>query len=395
MQKRRFAAEQAGKRVHKKDCTGLYSTMCLFTSLMVTKEGRKSIRKFLCSEQDGVHDPLLLARYVFAPINHILHHHLLHLTNKLFVSKEAQVQAKLKWVVRLILAGRMLEILGEKGLQPDCQYTSDYQKKFMGWIVGPDSTWGLKHPKGIVGVTQMAFQAYAVKMEDEHLFEVFLQGTKPWNMDGLFKQEEDLRAFLLDDYGLKPANHIKTFVDEIIQGKRPIVHQYATQAYDKSLKTRVKNVTSKKAGLKTTGLDLINDMATEATRTSGRKNKHSENYAEASAEDDEESEAGEKPPKRARFVRSWAALARGVEQLKVESVRLTKNQLIERMETLLGECVPGVGKVRFNTVKDENQNNEYNVKDGEDENSDNSEQDENEDSEPDDEKDNDVNSNSD
>jgi hypothetical protein len=39
---------------------------------MVTTHSRRGLRIFLSSIQEGIHDPLMIARYVVAPVNHIL-----------------------------------------------------------------------------------------------------------------------------------------------------------------------------------------------------------------------------------------------------------------------------------------------------------------------------------
>jgi hypothetical protein len=99
MQKQRFAAEQKG-RGHIGNCLGLYATLVLFTSQMLTREARHGLCKLL---ESGMPDPLLFARYVIAPVNHLLFPQIVILKSAGSIAPDAVVGLKLFWLTQQIL----------------------------------------------------------------------------------------------------------------------------------------------------------------------------------------------------------------------------------------------------------------------------------------------------
>ena len=356
MQKRRFASEQRGARNHRGDCRGLYTTLCLFTSQMVTTHSRRGLRIFLSSVQEGIHDPLMIARYVVAPVNHILKKQIQNLENLDYISKEAAVTLKLKWLVRQILFKRMLEIVGTFGWQPDCEYTSTNQKDFVEWIVGKHSTWGIKQPKGIVGVTQIAFQAYALKMEDEKLFEIFKsnKGAKILDGKGVFIDKKAAAKFVDNDYGLKKENNVGTYVRDILEGRTPIDHAYAMNAWQTPSTKAKRKATKEAVAVAPTKEKVVappEEEATSETRKSGRIKTKSVSYSEAAAVDLEEEEKDETPPakkaKTGKTCDNCTSLADAVKKLqqKAEGDVLTPTVLLKKVEKVLQDHVPGIGTI--------------------------------------------------
>ena len=178
----------------------------------------------------------MLGRYVIAPANHIIFHHKIMMQNETRLQTDpASVAQKVTFMTCQLLIARMLLILANVGLQPAMDSLSNDSKEFMKWIVGRDSPWGACHPKGIVGLTQLAFQAHAVKMVDDDLFAGFPPGGD-WILKGTtctFKTPELATHFIQDDYGLKKANNITAYIHKIINGKEPFVLPAANNSFEK------------------------------------------------------------------------------------------------------------------------------------------------------------------
>jgi hypothetical protein len=142
--------QSLGKGEERK-CVGLHATLCLFTSQFMTRSGCQGLRKFINSSMENIHDPAMLARYVIAPVNHLLLSQWQILLARHNIPVDAPPWQKLNWIGRHVLFSQILSILDKYGLQPECQYTSDHdQKELVRWVV-EDSPWGKKQSTRCTG----------------------------------------------------------------------------------------------------------------------------------------------------------------------------------------------------------------------------------------------------
>jgi hypothetical protein len=217
MQKQRFAAEQEG-RGHAANCLSLYTTLTMFTSQMVTRNGRKGLRKFLLSGMKDVHEPLLLARYVIGPANHLLNAQTKVLKANHRIAEDPAVSLKITWLARQILFKKMLSILDVYGWEPTVHYKSNDEMECMEWLISKQSR-GSQKVMGIRGVTQLAFQAYAHKMANAPLFTVLREGVeRRIDGKGVIMDQKHLDEFIADDYGFNPKNNITKYIQNVKKG---------------------------------------------------------------------------------------------------------------------------------------------------------------------------------
>ena len=361
MQKQRFASEQTGRK-HIGNCLGLYATLVLFTSQMVTREARRGLRKFLSSSMKDIHHPILFARYVIAPVNHILHSHITVLKTKNHIAIEAGVGLKLYWLTRQILIQRMLSVLDTYGWEPECVYKINDEKHCMEWVVSKQSNWGCKHTTGIRGVTQLFFQAYAIRMkQSNNLFEDLTGRTKLLNGKGTFNNPDASKTFIDNDFGLGKEGNLSKSMHSVIIGDDSIDHKYAFDAWTasrkKSPKPRRKAAPSKKKdsnkedtkeeGDKTEvpTAEVPNEQD-DSRRRSTRVSTHTSGYAEVTNVEEEETQANDDPKqKRQKSCLHCVRLAAGVKELQGRSDELTAERIIHEMEDLLREDLPGMDDV--------------------------------------------------
>jgi hypothetical protein len=237
----------------ERNCIGLYSALGFFTTLFITRHGRRGLRQFINSSMANIHDPEMLARYVLAPVNHILIPQRQFLQTRKSISVDAAPWQKLNWVTKHILFKRMLGILSTYGLQPECNYQTDHQKEFIEWIV-KDSQWGHTQKDGFRGVTQMVFLQYARDMAPKSLYESLTVTSKSrLTGEAVFRETVHRDNFIEDDYGLKTSNNITDHFKSIIEGTKAFEHEYLMEAFQKAKSgttPRKKKVLRKRTQLK-------------------------------------------------------------------------------------------------------------------------------------------------
>jgi hypothetical protein len=343
MQKKRFAAEQKG-RGHIGNCLGLYATLVLFTSQMLTREARRGLRKFLESGMSGVHDPILFARYVIAPVNHLLYPQIADLKTKSCIAPDAVVGLKLFWLARQILFKRMLTILDSYGWEPKCVYKSNDEELCMEWVVSKQSPWGCKFETGIIGVTQIVFQSYGLRMQKATLF-ASLRGGESKLIDGkgIFKADEYLKRFIADDFGLNAQNNLPKIMHSVINGKEALGNETILTAWrgsPRKKRARRKDPPSKATASKAEGPGAAG--VRKSKRTTNEKGFYMEEKPE---EEEKEEEIATSQPKKPKICPSCTSLATAVKELQNASDQFTHTKIIKEMEKLLKEHIPGMEDV--------------------------------------------------
>lgn len=344
MQKQNFAAEQRG-RGHDGDCRGLYTTLALFTSQMVTRESRRGLRKFLASDREDIHNTSLFARYVLAPVNHIVLTNTASLKKKEKIPVEAAVSLKLYWLTRAMLVKRMSGVLAEHGWQPAWKHHSVEQRDCVAWVVGRTSPWGLKYPKtGVRGITQLVFQAYAHSMAKERLFRTFLQSEdKLMDGRGIMKKDTDETAFIADDYGLAKENDFRSYMGRVLLGTKDIGPPYIMSAFKRSLLPPAK----RKRGPSNKETDP------SEVRRSKRGSTKAGKYTENSDEEDDPSDNDTETKKKVKTCSCCTDLATAFQDLESKSDQLTAEKIVRKVQKLVNKHVPGLGSIVLLATDDE------------------------------------------
>jgi hypothetical protein len=334
----------------ERTCIGLYSALCFFTTQFITRHGRRGMRQFINSSMENIHDPEMLARYVIAPVNHILIPQRNLLIQKKSIAVDAAPWQKLNWVTRHILFQRMLGILSAHGLQPECEYISGDQKEFIRWVV-EESDCGRKQKDGCMGVTQMVFLQYARNMAPANLYETLSVPSKSrLTGEAVFREKEHRRLFINDDYGLKASNHINEHFKSIIEGRKEFEHEHLLEQFTKakSGKKPRKRVSPKK---KATTEETITkpqpepDIATPGAPTELRKSVRQEggppkHYLEDDTNDEIQEEGtvtDERGAKRTKTCQHCTSLVSALRELETQASDLTKDKIVERLHNALGE----------------------------------------------------------
>jgi hypothetical protein len=108
-------------------------------------------------------------------------------------------------------------------------------------VVSKQSNWGCKYATGIRGVTQIVFQSYGLRMQKaESLFAV-LRGDETKRIDGkgVFKDAENLKKFIADDFGLNTQNDLPKIMHRVIKGETTLGNSTILSAWRGSQKKRV------------------------------------------------------------------------------------------------------------------------------------------------------------
>jgi hypothetical protein len=337
----------------------LYITLGLFTSQMLTREGRHGLRKYLQSSMQDIHDPIMIARYVMAPVNHILNAQIATLKATSAIAGDTATALKLYWLVRQILFKRMMEILSKKGWQPTCAYKDKKEEDCMKWLVTKDSNCGAKHEQGIRGVVQLAFQAYACSMAKKPLFAIIRDAdTRRTNGFGVFKEDDDRLKFIADDYGLGRRNDLTDYIERILEGQNVIGHPHALKMHSISKRKppstkRKTPPTSNKGGKakapKLAAEDDPDDQVegTGNLRRSGRAATPKSAYAETSNEEEEELDNRPVPEKKPKKCPGCDGLTECMKILQKKSVRLTDRAIINKAQDLLRMYIPALSDLRL------------------------------------------------
>ena len=338
----------------ERTCIGLYSALGFFTTLFITRHGRRGLRQFINSSMKNIHDPEMLARYVIAPVNHFLIPQRSLLIQKKSIAVDAAPWQKLNWVTKHILFKRMLGILSTHGLQPECKYQSDDQKEFMRWIV-EDSVWGRTQKDGFQGVTQVVFLQYAREMVPANLYETLSVPSKSrLTGEAVFRETEHRDLFITDDYGLKTSNNITDHFKSIIEGRKAFDHEYLREQFKKAKSgaTPRKKKSPKKAdSTEATNPTQQNKIDNDTTVASGtlRKSERQEqkgqkrDYNEERTKDatDEEGAVTEqRGTKRTKTCQHCTSLVSALRELERQAGDFTKDKIVESLQKALAEKLP-------------------------------------------------------
>jgi hypothetical protein len=334
----------------ERNCIGLYSALGFFTTLFITRHGRRGLRQFINSSMANIHDPEMLARYVLAPVNHILIPQRQFLQTRKSISVDAAPWQKLNWVTKHILFKRMLGILSTHGLQPECNYQTDHQKEFIEWIV-KDSQWGHTQKDGFRGVTQMVFLQYARDMAPKSLYESLTVTSKSrLTGEAVFRETVHRDNFIEDDYGLKTSNNITDHFKSIIEGTKAFEHEYLMEAFQKAKsgttprkKKSPKKADSTEATTPTQQTHTDNDtsVASGELRKSERQLEQGKkrDYTEEEPED-EGSVTDNRTAKRSKKCQRCAGLVAKMRELERLAGDLTKDKIVETLQNALAGNLP-------------------------------------------------------
>jgi hypothetical protein len=360
----------------------IYTTLTLFTSQMLTREGRHGLRKFLGSGMKDVHEPIMLARYIMGPVNHILAAQTAVMKAKDDIPSDAAVSLKITWLVRQILFKRLMEILDTYGWEPDVCFKSKEEEQCTLWITSKHSKYGARYSTGIRGVTQLAFQAYGRSMSKSTLFAVLRADTDNRRIDGrgLIKDQTHLKEFIADDYGLNPDNNVGKYIKRVIQGEEAIGLPYALAAWKESLaktgSSKRKTTSSTKEGKKAKTSESVseaspiqavaggdplqaeepkegapiqaeaggNSLQATAPRRSNRASTYTGDYTEQPDLEDPELEDNSPQPTKKKGCVTCICVTDAIAELSERSEKLTPFEIVKEMETVFDKHFPALGK---------------------------------------------------